>query len=146
MNVRFFDYLCTIMQVDNNERIVFFDGVCGLCNASVDWLLKHDKRRVLKFSPLQGETFKRLAGTDSLQNMDSIIYYRNGKIHVESTASLLIAKDIGGFWKLAVVLFVFPAFIRNLVYRFIARNRYKWFGKLDACRIPDKATRARFLE
>jgi len=134
------------MQEINNTRIVFFDGVCGFCNSSVDWLLKHDKRNVLKYSPLQGETFSRLKGESAQDKLESIVYFRNGKLYTESTAALLIAKDLGGLWSLAVVLFIFPEFIRNAVYRYIARNRYKWFGKLDACRIPDKATRERFLD
>ena len=134
------------MQEDNNEHIVFFDGVCGLCNSSVDWLLKHDKKNVLMFSPLQGNTFLKLNGNSIQETPDSIVYFRNNKFYTQSTAALLIAKDLGNAWSLAVVFFVIPSFIRNAVYKYIARNRYKWFGKLEACRIPDKATRAKFLD
>jgi predicted DCC family thiol-disulfide oxidoreductase YuxK len=136
------------MTSNQKDQILFFDGVCNLCNSSVNTVMKYDKREQIKVAPLQGktaETMLQAAGIDASE-LDSLVYWRNGKIYTRSSAALRVAKDMGGLWSLAIVFFVVPAFIRDAVYRYIARHRYKWFGKKESCRMPTDSERARFLD
>lgn len=128
------------------KRIVFFDGVCGLCNTSVDLLMKEDQNLVLQFAPLQGQHAKDILGEEKAAKLTSIHYYDGQKVYDQSGAVIRICRDIGGFWKLALILFLVPAFIRNPLYNYVAKNRYKWFGKRDACRIPTPEERNRILD
>ena len=130
----------------HNKTIVFFDGVCGLCNRFVDFALKLDKNNVLLFSPLQGETYQSLnKQPNTKDSFDSIVLYKSGRYHDFSNAVIEIMRSIGGIWKVAVVFYILPPFIRNAAYKFIASNRYKWFGKSETCRIPSAEERAKFL-
>jgi predicted DCC family thiol-disulfide oxidoreductase YuxK len=126
--------------------IIFFDGVCGLCNRSVDVLLRADERGVFRFAPLQGETARELLPP---QNDDpqawSMVYLDERGVHDQSDAMLEICRRLGGWWSAYGWLRFVPRVIRDLVYRLIARNRYRWFGKKEACRLPTPAERARFL-
>ena len=117
-------------------RIVYFDGVCGICNWFIDFLLKIDKTNLLVFAPLQGETAKENIHTKYLEDISTIIFQENGKIYTKSDAVLQIFNIIGGFWTIFVFFYVFPRFIRDKVYVFIANNRYQWFGKKESCRMP----------
>jgi predicted DCC family thiol-disulfide oxidoreductase YuxK len=128
------------------NRIVFFDGVCGLCNKTVDFLIQWDKEKNLRYAPLQGYTAKRLLSTMYIEDLDSVVYYRNGQYLVRSTAVLRLLLDVGGWWKLLSIFLILPAFVRDFVYYFIARRRYRWFGKRDACRMPSPEERALFLD
>jgi predicted DCC family thiol-disulfide oxidoreductase YuxK len=129
-----------------SEAIVFFDGVCGICNKFVDFCLRKDKKNLLKFSPLQNEKFKVLSQEMGLKEIpDSIVFYDGEKTWFKSAAVLKILNKIGGIWKLSAFFFIFPEFLRDPVYDFIAANRYKWFGKKEACRIPSSAERAKFI-
>jgi predicted DCC family thiol-disulfide oxidoreductase YuxK len=128
------------------NRIVFFDGVCGLCNKTVDFLVQWDKDHRLRYAPLQGYTARRLLSTMYIEDLDSVVYYRDGQYLVRSTAVLRLLLDVGGWWKLLSIFLILPAFVRDFVYYFIARRRYKWFGKRDACRMPTKEERALFLD
>jgi len=130
-----------------NSSLVFFDGVCNLCNSTVQFLLKIDKHQRLQFGSLQGETAKKIlpAYNISPDKLSSIIFIHNNKAYTESSAVLEIFRVIGGLWTLLYVFKIIPAFLRNGFYRLIARYRYKWFGKKDQCMIPKPEFMNRFL-
>jgi len=127
------------------QQIVYFDGVCGLCNYFVDFLLRRDKYNKLLFAPLQGETASQNLGVDPHQTFDSVVFYKNGKQYTKSGAAIRILAELGGLWQLTLILLIIPAFIRNFVYDIVATNRYKWFGQKESCRIPTKEERVKFL-
>ncbi len=133
------------------KYIVLFDGVCALCNHSIDFLIKLDKELKLKFAPLQGETAKAVFSRNTIDDdaLKSIILVKKSdggeQIFKRSDAVLESLKTIGGFWNIVVIFKLFPRAIRDSIYNFIARNRYKWFGKYDACRLPTPEERELFL-
>lgn len=127
------------------ENIVFFDGVCSFCNQSVDFLIKIDKKNCLKFASLQGETAKSKLNQSTLDKIDSIVYYQNSKIYTKSKAIIKLLMDIGGIWKVAYLGYIIPNFIRDYLYDLIARNRYKWFGKRETCRLPNEEEKGKIL-
>lgn len=134
------------MQTPKN--ILFFDGVCNLCNASVAFILKREKSNKLLYASLQGETAKEILKNkgDYIDNLSSIVLYKNNKIYDKSTAALLVAKDLKVLWPLFYYLFIWwPKPIRDTIYSWIAKNRYKWFGKQEQCMIPEKSVSHRFL-
>lgn len=136
------------MTTKHIERILFFDGVCNLCNSSVNTVLKNDKHARIKVAPLQGKTAEKLlssAGIDA-KELDSLVYWKDGKVYTRSSAALWVAKDMGGIWSVAMIFLIVPTFLRDAVYRYIARHRYKWFGKKESCRMPTDSERARFLD
>ena len=133
------------MQDFSYTNIVFFDGVCGICNRFIDFLLSHKNGKALYFSPLQGDAAKVLIPKKYLAQ-DTIVFKTQKKIYIKSTAALRILYTLGGLWKLSLVFLIMPAFIRNFVYDVIASNRYKWFGKKESCRIPTPQERKRFLD
>ena len=126
--------------------ILFFDGVCGLCNRSVDLLLRIDKEDVFRFAPLQGETARRmlppLTGDPEIW---AILYLDENGLHDQSDVTIQVCRRLGGRWGLVGLLRIMPVSIRNAAYRFVARNRYSWFGKHDTCRLPTPQEQARFL-
>lgn len=129
--------------------VVLFDGVCNFCNGTVQFIIDRDPKDRYRFCALQSEEAKSLLTALGEKvpegDPDSILLYENGKLYSHSTAALRIARGMSGLWKILSVGLVVPAFLRNVVYRFIARNRYKWFGKSESCRVPDAAFRKRFL-
>ena len=129
---------------DINQRIVFFDGLCGRYNGWVDFLLDIDHDKRLKFSPLQSDAAKDMLGDHAL-NMDSIIYYRDSNVYTKSKAVLLILQDMGGIWATTIIFRVIPKIVRNIIYDVIAKNRYNVFGKYDTCRVPTPEESHRFL-
>ena len=127
--------------------ILLFDGVCNLCNGSVQWVIAHDKKGIFRFAALQSE-----AGQAALQQLgrdqitfDSVVLIAGSKVFTKSDAAIEIAKQLGGFWALAPVLKICPRFIRNKVYDWVARNRYRWFGKKAQCMLPRPEWKNRFL-
>ncbi len=127
--------------------IVFFDGVCGLCNLTVDFLLARDHRGVLQFAPLQGSTAAARLPASDTHDLSSLIVVDGSNIYRKSTAVLHAAIALGGVWALlARVSFLVPRFARDLVYDIVASNRYAWFGKRDTCRLPTPQERSRFLD
>jgi predicted DCC family thiol-disulfide oxidoreductase YuxK len=125
---------------------VFFDGVCNLCSGSVQYIISHDKHDRFRFASLQSEyAAKELAGAD-LHKVDSIVLKKDGKIYTRSTAALKIASKLSFPTNLLYIFIIVPPFIRNVVYDFIARNRYKWFGKKEACWLPSPELRSKFLD
>ena len=126
---------------------ILFDGVCNLCDSSVNFILRHDKKNRLLFAPLQSTAGRELASQFgfSPDYMGSLIFVENGKAYTRSSAALRIAAYLNGAWPLLKVLLVVPVFIRDSVYDWIGRNRYRWFGKKESCTIPTPALRARFI-
>ena len=127
---------------------VFFDGVCTLCNRGVNFLIKHDKKGVLKFASLQSEYAQNVVPKALLDrdNLDTIIVYTDGKFYERSKAVLKLCKVLGGGFYVFLIGYLIPRFIRDGLYRFIANNRYYWFGKTEQCRIPTVDLKDRFLE
>lgn len=132
---------------DTAEAIVFFDGVCNLCNGAVQFILKREKNPQLKFAALQSDTFRARAQHLLAAIPDSIIFLEAGILYTESDAVLRISRHLRQPWRAMGFLgYLFPRCVRNPLYRFIARNRYRWFGKKETCYVPTPALRARFLE
>lgn len=136
--------------LNQTRHIVFYDGECGLCQHSVQWLLNRDKKGYLLYAPLQGDTAKSILSSVALpEDLDSIVYcvQQNDNISAEwySTGVLRLLQLLPVPWSFGRVLLIIPRFIRDGVYRFIAKNRIKWFGNADACRLPAEAEQARFL-
>ena len=134
------------------QGLVLYDGVCGLCDRTVQFLLNVDRHRVLMFAPLQGETATSLLGSHNAikNNLESIIFIRdystfNAATFLRSEAILQILNEVGGFWRVLSWLRIIPRPLRDIVYDWIGRNRYRWFGKFPECRIPSGEARARFL-
>ena len=128
------------------KPVIFFDGVCGMCNAFVDLMLRADHKHIFLFAPLQGSTALAMLpplGNDAREW--SMIYVDEAGVHNQSDASLEVYWRLGGIWGMLGLLRFVPRWLRNPVYRLIARNRYRWFGKKDACRIPSKEEQLRFL-
>ena len=128
--------------------IVFFDGVCNLCNGAVNFLLDHDHQGRLRFAPLQGTTFEALRSENpGLAGLDSLVLADGEGLHVRSTAALGLCRYLGWPWRwLGPLGLLVPRPLRDWVYDRVARNRYSWFGRRDACRVPTPALRARFLD
>src|SRR5262245_11237584 len=118
--------------------VLFFDGVCNLCNGAVNFLIDRDRRSVLRFAPLQGTTFAALRERHpDLGRIDSLVLQDQDGIHVRSTAALRILRHLGLPWSLLGRLgFLVPRPLRDWVYDRVARSRYRWFGRRDACRLP----------
>jgi predicted DCC family thiol-disulfide oxidoreductase YuxK len=129
------------------ERIVFFDGECGLCNHTVDFLLRKDVNGILMFAPLQGSTATEIVPADVRIQLDTLVYYRSGQLYYRSAAVVRFLRDLGGFWGIAgTLLWLIPGPLRDIGYRSISALRYRLFGKHEACRIPTPAEQARFLD
>ena len=129
-------------------KVLFFDGYCSLCNHFIDRMLRWDKRGHLKFSSLQGQSAKKYLSENQLpQHSDptTIIYFRDGHIYSQSTAVLYSLIDLGGFWKLSQILFLIPTWLRDFIYQFVAKNRYRIFGRRDTCRLPTTEESHHFL-
>ncbi len=133
--------------MSNNYKIILFDGVCNLCNGAVTYIIKHDKKNVFKFAALQSEIGQQLISKFNIDTskVDSIILIDGEKHYTKSSAALHIAKQLSGAYPLLFGFMVVPKFIRNSVYDYIAKNRYKWFGKKESCMIPTAALKAKFL-
>lgn len=136
-------------ELPKNKKLILFDGVCNLCNDSVQYVIKHDKSNIFMFTALQSDVGKQVIekyNIDTLET-DSILLYNPEKgIDYKSTAALKIAAKLGFPRSLMGVFFVIPPFIRNWVYDYIAKNRYKWYGKKEACMIPTPELKSKFLE
>jgi predicted DCC family thiol-disulfide oxidoreductase YuxK len=128
------------------ERILFFDGICNLCNSTVQWVIRHDPQQRVQFAALQSETAKiKLGFQIDLEKLESLVLLENGIVYTHSDAALRLARALGSPWSWASVAIVLPKFIRDGVYKFIAKNRYAWFGKQDACMMPTPELKKRFL-
>ena len=134
--------------MSQSNPLLLFDGVCNLCNSSVQFVLERNKKENIQFASLQSDYARKILDQVNLSPdyISSLVLIEEGKPYVKSDAALRLAKHLNRLWKLGSVLFIFPKFIRNPVYNLIARNRYKWFGKKDACWIPEPKWKTRFLD
>ena len=128
------------------EIILFFDGICGLCNGLVDWILPRDHRKKITFATLQGKTAAELLSNAHREDLNTVVLWYKGEVLTESRAILTCLKELGGLWSLAYFFIIIPSFISDGIYRLIARNRYKFFGKLSTCRFPLPGERLQFLD
>jgi predicted DCC family thiol-disulfide oxidoreductase YuxK len=138
-----------MIEVPENKKLILFDGVCNLCNTSVQYIIKHDKNNRFLFTALQSDLGQQIIAEYKIdtKKTDSILLYTQEKgIDYKSTAALKIAIKLGFPTNLLSIFFIIPAFIRNWVYDFIAKNRYKWYGKKDACMIPTPELKSKFLD
>ena len=134
-------------KIDNPKALILFDGVCNLCESSVQFVLLRDKQAHFQFASLQSNFANKILTQHGLKisNFDSIVLIENGKVYQRSDAALRIAKQLLGGWKFLYVFIIVPRFIRDAVYNFIAKNRYRWFGKKEECMLPKQEWKQRFL-
>lgn len=141
--------------------VLLFDGVCSLCNAVVDFVIRHERRGDVKFAALQSESAKELLDArvgaarskelraeradGALSDPDTVVFVEGDRVYERSTAALRLARHLHFPWNAVRVGWLLPRFARDALYGFVARHRYAWFGKKDACRIPTPEERARFL-
>lgn len=127
--------------------VILFDGVCNFCNSSVQFVIKRDPKQQFRFASLQSEFGQHVLAQHQLPQNDfnSFILLQEGNIYTKSTAALKVAKQLSGLWPMLYGFIIIPPFIRNAVYSFIAQNRYRWFGKREACMLPSPQQRNLFL-
>jgi len=133
--------------VQTEKPVILFDGVCNFCNGAVNFVLKQDKKGIFNFAALQSAAGQKLLQQYNLamKDFDSFVLIENGKVYKKSTASLRVMNQLPWYWKEAQILRIVPRFLRDAIYDFIAKNRYKWFGKKEQCMIPTPEMRNRFL-
>ena len=138
-----------VTDLPKDKKIILFDGVCNLCDALVQFVIQHDHKDVFRFVALQSQLGKQILkhiGIDS-KNIDSIVLYEPGvAYYYKSGAALEIAKGLGGFFHLGTVFRIIPNAVRNLLYDYIAKKRYHWYGKKQDCMIPTPELKSKFLE
>lgn len=137
-----------MLNLPENKKIILFDGLCNLCDNAVQYVIKHDKKDVFRFVALQSDLGKKILNYLNVDTskMDSIILYEPGIAYFyKSDAALEIVKDLNVFLKWSIIFKIIPSSLRNPIYDYVARNRYKWYGKKDACMIPTPELKAKFL-
>jgi predicted DCC family thiol-disulfide oxidoreductase YuxK len=135
------------LALSHQHPVVLFDGVCNFCDATINFLIRQDPRAVLRFAPLQEPAGQRLLQQLNLptNTFDTFLLLDAGRVYARSTAGLRVLRRLGGLWAGLYGFMLVPAFVRDGVYQLIARNRYRWFGRKDACMIPDAGVRGRFV-
>lgn len=135
-----------IKDISNTHPIVFYDGVCNLCNGFVNHVIKSDKQAKVKFGALQntaGQTIREYLSMTG--EISTVVGMHNGIVYTHSDVLKIVAKSLGGIWWFVLPLYIIPKGLRDIVYNYIARNRYNWFGKSDQCQIPSSNIKDRFL-
>lgn len=129
------------------KTILLFDGYCNLCSSSVQFFLKHEKNNKLYFTSLQSDVGKEILNHYQIDvsRVDSLVLIEKEKAYIKSSAAIRASKYMKGIYPLATIFLIIPSFIRNIVYDYIAKNRYKWYGKSETCMVPDKNLVNRFL-
>ena len=137
-----------MLNLPENKKIILFDGVCNLCNSSVQFVIQHDEKDIFRFVALQSDLGKEIIkhiGIDATK-IDSIILYEPGiAYYYKSNATIKIAETLGEFLSMIWIFKILPLSIRDLVYDYIAKNRYKWYGKKENCMIPTPEIQSKFL-
>lgn len=131
--------------MDENKAVILFDGVCNLCNTSVDFVIRKDKNEYFQFGALQQSSDLLKKYHIDSQYLTSLVLIENGKVFYKSSAALRIAKRLDGAWPLLFSFIMIPKFVRDPVYSWIANNRYRWFGKGNSCRLPSPEEARRFI-
>ena len=139
-----------IDKIPKNKQLILFDGICNLCNSSVLYVIKRDKNEKFLFAPLESDIGNKIIQKFSIdtKETDSILLYNPLKdsLTYKSTAALLIAKELGFPTNILTLFLIVPKAIRNWVYNYIAKNRYKWYGKKESCMIPTPELKAKFID
>jgi len=132
----------------DKNKIILFDGYCHMCSGTVIFILKRDRLQKFKFASLQSNAGQELLKKYNLpaNDFDSFVYICDEKYYLRSTAALRVFKELGGLWSLLFIFIVVPAFLRDFVYRLIAKTRYKIFGKRTSCLMPNEQMKNRFIE
>ncbi len=127
--------------------LILFDGVCNLCNGTIDFVLRHDKGKQFRFVPLQSKAGKKVKEKLHLSSeSDTVIFYFDKKVYTESDAVIEILRFLPAPWKWFVIVIIIPKSVRDKIYKWIAKNRYKWFGQKQTCRIPTPQEKQFFPE
>jgi predicted DCC family thiol-disulfide oxidoreductase YuxK len=129
------------------QNVILFDGVCNLCNGAVNFIIDHDPKGKFNFAALQsnyGQAELKKLGYKT-DEFDSLVLLTKGEVFVKSTAALKIANQLSGIYSILHLFIILPASLRDWVYDIIAKNRYKWFGKRDSCRMPTPELKQRFM-
>src|SRR5688500_4082721 len=127
------------------DPIVFYDGTCGLCHGFVQFMIRHDRAGIMRFAALQGDTAQREIPA-YVGELSTVVYCDDGgAVYSYSTGALRAIARLGGIWRLASLLLYVPRSLRDMLYRWVARHRYAWFGTVDMCALPSPAVRQRFL-
>lgn len=137
-----------ISELPIDKKILLFDGVCNLCNSSVQYVIKKDKKDEFRFVALQSELGQKILKHIGIadKNIDSIVLYLPGiAYYYKSSAIIEISKSLQGFFNYGMLFRLLPTFLRDSVYDYIAKNRYKWYGKQESCMIPTPELKAKFL-
>jgi predicted DCC family thiol-disulfide oxidoreductase YuxK len=137
-----------MIELPKHKQLILFDGVCNLCNASIQYVIKHDKKNQFMFTALQSEASKQIIDEFNIDitKTDSILLYsKDNGITSKSSAALKVASKLGFPINLLSAFYIIPPFIRNWVYDYVAKNRYKWYGKKETCMIPTPELKAKFL-
>jgi predicted DCC family thiol-disulfide oxidoreductase YuxK len=137
-----------INELPIDKKIILFDGVCNLCNASVQLIIRKDKKDIFRFVALQSELGKKILNHIGVNtnSIDSILLYEPGNAYYyKAEAVLKIATSLGGFYNLLVIFKIIPNVVSNYFYDFVATNRYKWYGKKESCMMPTPELKAKFL-
>lgn len=131
----------------NEHPVILFDGVCNFCNGAINFVLKHDKKGIFRFAPLQSEAGQKLLQQYHLSTNDfeSFILIDDGKVYKKSSASLRVLNKLPWYWKEIQIFKIIPRIFRDAIYDFIAKHRYKWFGKKEQCMVPTPEMKGRFL-
>ena len=129
------------------QPILLFDGVCNLCNASVQWVLLRDRKAVFRFAALQSDLGQKLLLQHGLsaENLDTVVLVIGEQIFLRSDAPLEIVRRLGGLWPLLYGFKILPKALRDAMYNFVAKNRYRWFGRQESCMLPRPEWKGRFL-
>lgn len=134
--------------MNGDKPVILFDGICNFCNASINFVIRQDKKNIFRFAPLQSVAGQQLAEKYFLpkENFETFILIDEGKVYTRSTATLKLFNLLPWYWKWLQLFWIVPRFLRDKVYDLVARNRYKWFGKKEVCMIPTPEMRSRFLD
>ena len=129
------------------DNLVLFDGVCNLCTASVQFIIRHDRAGIFYFAPLQSDIGREICQSRGLDPaaVETFMLISGGRILMRSDAAIEVVSRFGGAWKFVAVLRLIPRVARDWVYSTVARNRYRWFGRTEACMIPTPKVKERFL-
>ena len=132
---------------NRSDSLILFDGVCALCDRAVDFVIRHDRDGLFRLAAIQSDAGARIADERGLAmaSPESVYLIQGNSIYRKSTAALRIVKGLGGFWSLFYVLILVPRLIRDPIYDFVARNRYRWFGRKMSCHMLEGASADRFL-
>jgi predicted DCC family thiol-disulfide oxidoreductase YuxK len=134
-------------MTEKEHAVILFDGICNFCNDRINFIIRHDKRDYFRYTPMQSETGMKIMKENNLDatSPDSFFLVENGKSYDRSTAALRIVRKLSGAWPLLYFFIIVPKFLRDIGYKIVAKNRYKWWGKKDACMIPTPEVRQKFL-